>query len=540
MVRVLQPNPYDCFIVFILFFMASLNNVGQLTEVRIKDFKNYLPLMLIIGLSLLLRFFIIGHQSLWYDEGMSLYYADSQTIQEALLKILGREAGDKYQPLYYLLLFYWRAAFGETEFALRSFSAILGVGSVIVLYLATFNLYGKKHAIWSSLLLACSSFSIYYSQEARPYSLLIFLTVTQVYFLSHLINQRQPKFINKLLLAVFTAIGCLGSILLSFFSIALCLAHLLVYKNFKQWLRIWLLPFIFSSPILWFYLSSPAAQNPTITAVTRANLPIIQNIFFVIYGIFVGTTYGPPLTQLRGEDKLSVIFNYLPQLTILLSIILIILISLLNILLKTYFGKKYQHYHQLDLLFTFTIVISFAIALIFTLKTQLNWLPRHSFYLCIPLVILLPSILSNGWRKYCKIAMIFLIILNLYSISHHYFNQAYWRDDYRSAAYYLIKNREPDAKSIILQGNTILLKHYGDMQTIDGWQYLKQLEQKNFAELIQKITDNSPTVFIVINREHTLGNNPKEKLQQAMSNLYVLNKQVSYQYITLYRFNQRT
>ncbi|GFE69611.1 glycosyltransferase family 39 protein [Chroococcus sp. FPU101] len=519
--------------------MASINNVERLTEARIKYLKNYLPLMLIISISLLLRFFIIGHQSLWYDEGMSLYYADSQTIQEALLKILGREAGDKYQPLYYLLLFYWRSAFGKTEFALRSFSAILGVGSVIILYFATLKLYGKKHAIWSSLLLACSSFSIYYSQEARPYSLLIFLTVTQVYFFSRLISQKQPKLIHQFLIAIFTALGCFGSLLFSFFSIALCLAHLLVYKNFKQWVRIWLLPLIFSSPILWFYLSSPAVSNPTITTVTRTNLPIIQNIFFVIYGILVGTTYGPPLTQLRGDNKLAVILNYLPQLTLLFSIILIVFVSLLNILLKTYFGQKFQHYHKFNLLFTFTFIISFAIALIFTLKTQLNWLPRHSFYLCIPLVILLPSTLTNGWRKYSKLAVICLIILNLYSISHHYFNQAYWRDDYRGVAYYLIKNREPDAKSIILQGNTILLKHYGDMQTIDGWQYLKQLEQENFAELIQKITNNSPAVFLVINREHTLGANPKEKLQQAMSDLYVLNKQVSYQYITLYRFSQR-
>lgn len=522
-----------------------------LTTAKIKILKDYMPLIFIIGISLLLRFFLLGHQSLWYDEGMSLYYADSKTIQEALLKILSREAGDKYQPLYYLLLFSWRAVFGETEFALRSFSALLGVGSVIVLYLTTLKLYGKNHALWSSILLACSSFGIYYSQEARPYSLLIFLTVTQLYFLSHLLDKNKSSFISKLLFAISTALGCLGSILICIFSIALCLAHIIVYGNIKQWLKTWLLAIIFSSPIMLFYLSSPAVLDPTLITVTRANLPIIQNIFFVIYGIFVGTTYGPPLTQLRGEDKLQTIIHYLPQLTILLIVIVMILLFFLNYLLKSYKSKKYQQDQQINLFFTLTLILSFALAFIFTIKTQLNWLPRHSFYLCILLAILLPSTFTNNfqnysisksktWRLYSKITVTFLIILNLYSISNHYFNQDYWRDDYRAAAYYLIKNREPDSKSIILQGNTILLKHYGDMQTIDGWQYLKQLNQGKFAELIKSVTDNSPTVFIVINREHSLGKDPKKMLKKAMSNLYVLNSQASYQYINLYRFNRRS
>jgi len=43
-----------------------------------------------------------------------------------------------------LVLFLWRQVFGESEFALRSLSAILGIGSTIVIFFTALQIYGKS------------------------------------------------------------------------------------------------------------------------------------------------------------------------------------------------------------------------------------------------------------------------------------------------------------------------------------------------------------------------------------------------------------
>lgn len=508
--------------------------------------RSYLSLFLIIGFSIVLRFFLLDNQSLWYDEGMSLSYSDGVSFSDTFSRILGREAGDKYQPLYYLVLFAWRSFFGDTEFALRSLSALLGVGSVITIFFTTLRIYGKNHAIWSSLILAVSSFCIYYSQEARAYSLLIFLASLQLYFFREVFDEDgNHQLVSQLFLGIFTAIGLFGSILMGIFSTALCISHVIVYKNLRKWLQWWLPAAFFSAPILVFYFSSPAAADPTSTTVTRSGLPIIQNAIFVLYGILAGTTYGPPLLQLRGEDKIQVMLAYWPHFLILCVVATIIFLALIGTLLKSYKSLQYQKQQRANYLFSSLFATSFLLAFLFALFTKMNWLPRHSFYLCLPVAILIPSVFVHKYQhrlnhqrkfQYARVAAIVLVILNIYSLANYYFDRNYWKDDYRSAAQYLLQNQDAHAKSILLRGNTRLLLYYGDKTTINGWQYLKKLKDGHFDQLITGVTDNANTVFITVNREHVIGSNPKSSIENAMSDSYTLNAKVDVPYINIYKF----
>ncbi|MEH2294232.1 glycosyltransferase family 39 protein [Nostoc sp.] len=172
-----------------------------------KQSKYYFVVFLIIIISIFLRFCLLQNQSLWFDQGWSLALSDGTTFQENLFQIVNREAGDKSQPLYYLVLFYWRSAFGDSKFAIRSLSALLGVGSVITIFFTSLRVYGKTHALWSSMILAVSSFSVFYSQDARPYALLIFIASLQIYFFSYsMAEDKSNKIIPQLLFGIFTAI----------------------------------------------------------------------------------------------------------------------------------------------------------------------------------------------------------------------------------------------------------------------------------------------------------------------------------------------
>jgi 4-amino-4-deoxy-L-arabinose transferase-like glycosyltransferase len=126
--------------------------------------------LLLLGILLLgasLRFYRLGAQSLWNDEGNA-----ARLAERSLPLIAQGAAGDIHPPGYYLLLHYWRALFGQSEFALRSLSAVAGLALVLCTYLLGRQLFAGPTGLMAAFVSAISPFAIYYSQEARMYALL--------------------------------------------------------------------------------------------------------------------------------------------------------------------------------------------------------------------------------------------------------------------------------------------------------------------------------------------------------------------------------
>lgn len=117
-----------------------------------------------------LRFFRLGAQSLWSDEGNSVALA-----QAGFAEIAARTALDIHPPLYYWLLKVWLALFGTSEFAARSLSAMLGVLLVAVVYRLGWCMFNRQTALAGAFLAAVNPFQIYYAQETRMYLLLALL-----------------------------------------------------------------------------------------------------------------------------------------------------------------------------------------------------------------------------------------------------------------------------------------------------------------------------------------------------------------------------
>ncbi len=121
-------------------------------------------LLLILLLAAALRFFRIGSQSLWADEGNSAAMAG-----RPLAEIAARAAADIHPPLYYWLLHFWVRLFGDSEAALRSLSAVWGILLVWLVYQIGSRLFDRRTGLIAALLAAVNPFLIYYSQEARMY-----------------------------------------------------------------------------------------------------------------------------------------------------------------------------------------------------------------------------------------------------------------------------------------------------------------------------------------------------------------------------------
>ena len=127
----------------------------------------------------LFRLFHLGSESLWYDEAVTaeLVHLDWRNFWKVLSHVEANSA------LYFCLLRAW-VTVGESEFVLRSLSALAGVFAVASVYVLGKRMFDTKVALIAAALIATNSFHIQYSQEARGYSLLVlFATLSSLYFL---------------------------------------------------------------------------------------------------------------------------------------------------------------------------------------------------------------------------------------------------------------------------------------------------------------------------------------------------------------------
>jgi mannosyltransferase len=122
-------------------------------------------LVLVVGA--VLRFHNLGNEGLDDDEAASWIQA-----KDTLLDLIRRTAHDNYPPLHNLALYAVIKLFGDSERSLRLPSGIFGVANIGAVYwLATLTV-GRTAGVIGAVLLAISPFHLFYSQEARTYSLL--------------------------------------------------------------------------------------------------------------------------------------------------------------------------------------------------------------------------------------------------------------------------------------------------------------------------------------------------------------------------------
>jgi uncharacterized membrane protein len=127
-------------------------------------------LLAIIAVGAVLRFYRLGYQSFWIDELLTIHAADlgeSLSFPEIFWNIQG--------PLHATLVnLVGRVSTGEV--ALRSMSAVAGVALIPVTYLLGKELVDRTTGLIAALLIAISPFSVWYSQELRNYSFVMFFS----------------------------------------------------------------------------------------------------------------------------------------------------------------------------------------------------------------------------------------------------------------------------------------------------------------------------------------------------------------------------
>jgi 4-amino-4-deoxy-L-arabinose transferase-like glycosyltransferase len=139
----------------------------------------WLAIVVVLWTALALRLAGISEQSIWYDEGLSIYAA-----RGSIGDILRTSAQSEHPPLHSLLLRAWMALGGDSELSVRYLSAWWGVLAVALMVHLGRRLLSAAGLAWSgdlsALLMALSPLAVWFSQETRGYTLALALAIATV------------------------------------------------------------------------------------------------------------------------------------------------------------------------------------------------------------------------------------------------------------------------------------------------------------------------------------------------------------------------
>lgn len=193
-------------------------------------FKHRLWLIVTLLTGFALRLTLLGEQSLWYDEGVTWLLSQMQTLGE----LIAWTAADIQPPLYYLLMWGSDRLFGSSEWALRWPSAIFNTLTISLIYVLARQLWPGRtlqsafFAWLAAFIFTLSPLMVYYSQEARMYTLLVLEATVSSYLLLKILHHQDREyhqFHRKSFLPFFYILTTTAALYTHYFAVFLLLAH---------------------------------------------------------------------------------------------------------------------------------------------------------------------------------------------------------------------------------------------------------------------------------------------------------------------------
>jgi mannosyltransferase len=162
-----------------------------------------LVLAVICLAGLLLRLHRLDAEGLWFDE-LCVWQQTRLSLVDLLVDLVER---DVHPPLYQLLILAWTKLAGHDSWALRLPSVVWGAAVPLVTAILARALFGALTAVLAAAGVALNGFALYYSQEARSYSLLLLLSTTTVaaWWRAYLAPGEPPRLTRRHWLYVATA-----------------------------------------------------------------------------------------------------------------------------------------------------------------------------------------------------------------------------------------------------------------------------------------------------------------------------------------------
>ncbi len=370
-------------------------------------------LIFIFILGLFLRLYNINFEDLWFDEQASFLVADPR-LNHADTILLSKNLDKGTSIFFNLILKKYFGLFDYDPDIGRVLTALIGVISIPALSYLAYQIKKNNGYILVAFLSSISWYLISYSQELRTYSLLFLLSILSIIFFFKLIDE-DKKIIN-LNFFLFILISSLAAATHIFFFIILFSQFVFLIINkfeikdyfYVKLISLILIPLIYIF-IMYDYLILQLQLSNQDFWIQQVKLEFFVNFFF---------------SRFFGSKIMGVIY--------LLTLVYLI-ITQRKMIFK--FSSKY--------FFLFLILFfSYFLPLIYSLFKQPILTDRYIFFVLIPILIFISSLIFE--IKIHKVKITLLIILLASTITNNYieiFQREVSKPEFKNAIKYIINSK---------------------------------------------------------------------------------------------------
>jgi 4-amino-4-deoxy-L-arabinose transferase-like glycosyltransferase len=186
-------------------------------------------LALLLLLSSGLRLHRAAYDSIWWDEGYSVWMARLPIHQ-----MFFETAHDAHPPLSYLMLHSWRGLVGDEEFALRMLSVFCGLLTVAAAYQIGRSAGGVEAGLVGALLAGIARLPVWWSQEIRMYAPTMLFAALALWATLQIFTRKGKRWPWYGLLTLSLAAGSLTLYLFAGVALALNLAFIPAFFSVKR------------------------------------------------------------------------------------------------------------------------------------------------------------------------------------------------------------------------------------------------------------------------------------------------------------------
>ena len=346
--------------------------------------KKFLYLFFLI-IGVLTIFYQINFEDFWLDEMQSFWIADPQLSWSETLQ--RHRENDYHNPVFFnLFLKYFLIVFGYDPEIARYLPLICGVLFLIIIGPITYQVKKDNTFLLTTALACLSIYIIKYSQEVRPYSLLLITSALNIYFFLKVIEKKENYKKNTVFFVIFSIINYSVnpfSLIILFSQIFFTTYKYIFFKDRYIHFYISALLIIFSYLLLNY--------NYILFQISFENYMLSSDIINVIDGLYFPRFFG------------SKIMGYF---------YLILLIFLIIKIRKKIFLENNNYLFFLTIIF-----FSYLIPLIYGILNTPVLHDRYIIFILIPILILI-SCLLNELRNQ-RLKQIFFLLLIFLTIGNH-------------------------------------------------------------------------------------------------------------------------